>query len=110
MQGPDSKWCPNCSTLLPAASFHRCVTHLDGLSTWCSKCKSLRESESRTRRAESPPPVLPALKRCSGPCGRVLPLAAFGRNLSAADRHKVVCRQCRSLRYPQQNAQGDSND
>ncbi len=110
VQVPDSKWCPDCSTLLPAATFYRNGNHLDGLNTWCIKCQKLRRTERQQRRAESLLPVLPAVKRCSGPCGRVLPLAAFNKNPTSPDRRCVICRQCQSLRYRQQNAQGGSND
>ncbi len=105
---PDSKSCPDCSTLLPAASFYRNDTHLDGLGTRCNKCERLRQTESRTRRAESLPPVLPAVKRCGGRCGRVLPLAAFVRDLSAADRRYNTCRQCASMQKRQQSARANS--
>ncbi len=97
MQVPDSKRCPDCSTLLPAASFSRDKTHLDGLSTWCRKCLSVRNISYRRQRAASLPPVLPAVKRCSGPCGRVLPLAAFVRQAAREDRHYYMCKQCHSV-------------
>ncbi len=73
MQVPDSKSCPDCSTLLPAASFYRNDTHLDGFSTWCSKCETRRKIEFRTRLAKSLPAVLPAVKRCGGPARGCFP-------------------------------------
>ncbi len=100
---PDSKWCPDCSHLQPADRFYRSGTSLDGLSTYCRKCERVRDTERARQRAASPPPVLPAVKRCGGPCGRVLPLAAFPKQASGADRHFHLCHQCAALRHRQQS-------
>lgn len=39
-------------------------------------------------------PLFPAEKRCSGPCGRLLPPEAFGRHKKARDGRQWWCRSC----------------
>ena len=104
------KRCPDCSTLLPAHDFYRMITARDGLSPCCKKCDIVRKQEQKRRRAASAPPVLPAGKRCRGPCGRVLPLAAFNECGASADKHFHTCRQCASIRERQRYAQRTSRD
>ena len=106
LQVPESKWCPDCSALLPADSFCGCSTTRDGLLTYCSKCAYVRNLEHRRQRAASPPGALPAEKRCAGPCGRVLPLAAFAKDGGSADRHCRSCRVCTDARPPVRWASG----
>lgn len=36
------------------------------------------------------------MKRCTGPCGRTLPLSAFHRDPSKSDGRTSRCRDCRS--------------
>ena len=43
------------------------------------------------------PPPRPPGKRCTGPCGQVKPLAAFGRDASKRDGLRPRCRDCRRV-------------
>ena len=110
LQVPDSKWCPGCSTLLPADSFWRRSSTISGLSLRCIKCAGVREAKARRQRAASPPQVLPAVKRCGGSCGRVLPLAAFNKDARTADRHCGRCRRCTIMLDRQQAVHPASSD
>ena len=110
LQVPEHEWCHDCSTLLPAHGFYCHHAAPDGLTRCCRKCETVQARERSRQRAASPPPVLPAEKRGAGPCGRVLPLAAFYERRASADKHYSVCRQCASTRKCQQYAQRASRD
>lgn len=43
-------------------------------------------------------PAETAQKRCSGPCGRTLPLSSFGVNSGRRDGRRSECRQCQKAR------------
>lgn len=40
----------------------------------------------------------PSLKKCSGPCGRHLPLSSFGVNAARRDGRRSECKECRRAR------------
>ncbi len=109
LQVPDSKCCPGCGTWLPADSFYHCASNLDGLTSQCIECHQFHVRKHGRRRAACPAPVLPAAKRCGGPCGRVLPLAAFTKQPASADRHSYMRKQCYSMKCHQQASQALSD-
>ncbi len=105
LQVPDSKSCSGCGILLPADSFYRCASNIDGLTSRCIECQKFCATENKRQRSAFPAPMLPAAKRCGGPCGRLLLLANFANQRSSADRHFSECKQCRAMRYRQQVSQ-----
>ena len=49
-----------------------------------------------------------ALKKCSGPCGRELPLSAFGIRRASRDGRRSDCNECRKMRRGPRGREGQA--
>jgi hypothetical protein len=56
--------------------------------------------------AEGPGAPAEAAKACTGPCGRVLPLASFGVNRARKDGRRSECRDCHRQRRGPRGKEG----
>lgn len=64
------------------------------------------EPSGSIRGAAEPSPE--AVKACSGPCGRTLPLSAFGVNAARRDGRRSDCHECRRLRRGPRSRKGQA--
>lgn len=62
-------------------------------------------SSSNTRTSPRRAPAS-ASKKCSGPCGRTLPLSAFGIRQKSRDGRFTICKECRRVARGARSAEG----
>ncbi len=93
-----TKCCADCKQDLPPTAFVRDRQRLDGLSTYCRRCRGVRDAAYRGRvkqanRTASPP----VSKRCCH-CKQELPSSKFQVNTRSRDGLASVCKSCTAAR------------
>ncbi|KAK9818330.1 hypothetical protein WJX72_010691 [[Myrmecia] bisecta] len=88
------KECRRCHTTKPAAEFHCCRTHSDGLDTYCKACQALISAERRQRQIRVDVPTVDH-KICRQ-CAVDKPAGDFNRNRNNPDGLASYCRVCRA--------------
>lgn len=88
------KVCTRCGHLLELAAFHRNRAARDGRTAACGECRNAARCKpgGHGRRVRVAPDAADRL--CLGPCGRVLPVTAFGPHPRGAAQRAARCRAC----------------
>ena len=100
---PDAKWCPECGRFKALADFYTDRRSSDGKTVYCKPCTSVRNAESKARRARGerierrrPKRTLHGYaveKRCPA-CGETKPLDAFAVNRTNNREIGAYCLPC----------------
>ena len=88
------KVCTRCGRAKPLAAYHRDRTKPDGRRPRCKDCVNAEARQPGGRGPLTRIPPDATAKRCLGPCGRVLPLEAFGTHWRGQGGRTARCLEC----------------
>jgi hypothetical protein len=83
-----------CGALLPLEAYHRDRSRPDGRTSRCAGCRNAAARKPGGLGPITRVPLGATAKRCTGPCGRLLPLGRFDRAPHGQGGRTARCRDC----------------